>query len=181
MIAHCLSDHLLILLAWQYQSESVQHDLLLRQWVDLTLLTMFLYSSHEFNVPSSLSSYGRVSIIQVRHKKRMGTEGLSFYHPNLMCCLNQMLAVIKLSQHLVLSSKTARPIIPQGAQCMGHIMIMWSAICSLAPRLHFAKEARSHLCMDEPKRRTPVRRRLSLIQAVLVKLIPIGLVLTLDK
>ena len=24
----------------------------------------------------------------------MGTEGLSFYHPNLLCCLNQMLAII---------------------------------------------------------------------------------------
>ena len=33
--------------------------------------------------------------------------------------------------------------------------------------------------MDEPKRPTPVRRQLSLTQAVLVKLIPIGLVLNL--
>ena len=35
------------------------------------------------------------------------------------------------------------------------------------------------LCMDEPKRPTPVRRRLSVAQAVLVKLIPMGFVLTL--
>ena len=37
-----------------------------------------------------LSSYGRVSMIQVKHKKMMGTEGLSFHYPNLLCCLNQM-------------------------------------------------------------------------------------------
>ena len=62
---------------------------------------------------------------------------------------------------------------------MGHVQIMWSAVCSLAPHSHSAKEARPHLCMDEPKRPTPVRRRLSLTQAVLVKLIPISLVLAL--
>ena len=110
----------------------------------------------------------------------MGTEGLSFYHPNLLCCLDQMLAVMELSQHLVEpASKTVRPIVPRGAQCMGHVEIMWSAIRSLAPHSHFAEEARPHLCMDEPKRLTPVRKRLSLTQAVLVKLIPIGFLLTL--
>ena len=62
---------------------------------------------------------------------------------------------------------------------MGHIKIMWSTVCSLAPHSHFAEEARPHLCMDHPKRPTSVRRRLSLTQAVMVKLIPIGLVLTL--
>ena len=62
---------------------------------------------------------------------------------------------------------------------MGHDKIMWSAVCSQALHSHFAEEARPHLCMDEPKRPTPVRRRLSLTQAVLVKLIPIGFVLTL--
>ena len=42
-------------------------------------------------------------MIQVRHKKRMGTgtEDLSFYHSSLLCCLDQMLAVTELSQHLV--------------------------------------------------------------------------------
>ena len=62
----------------------------------------------------------------------------------------------------------------------GHVKIMWFAVCSLAPHSHFAEEARPHLCMDEPKRPTLVRRRLSLTQAVLIKLIPIGLVLTLE-
>ena len=56
---------------------------------------------------------------------------------------------------------------------------MWYAVCSLAPHSHFAEEARSHLCMDEPKRPTPVRRQLNLTPAALVKLIPMGLVLTL--
>ena len=133
---------------------------------------------HSFScLPSS--SYGRVFLIQVRHKKRMGTEGLSFYHPNLLCCLDQMLAVIELSQHLVSSSKTVRPIIHRSARCMGHVKIMWSAVCLLAPHSHFAEKATPHLCMDEPTRPTPVRRRLSLTQAVVVKLIPVGLVLTL--
>ena len=110
---------------------------------------------------ASSSSYGRLSMIQVRHKKRMETEGLSFYHRNLLCYLDQMLAVIESSQHFVSSSKTVRPIIPRGARCVGHVKIMWSAVCSLAPHLHFAEEARPHLCMDEPKRPKPVRRRLS--------------------
>ena len=121
----------------------------------------------------------RVSMIQVTHKKRMGTQGLSFYHPSLLCCPDQMLAVIELSQHLVSSSKTVRPIILRGARCMVHVKILWPAVCSLAPHSHFADEARPHLCMDKPKRLMPVRRRLSLTQAVLVKLIPIDLVLTL--
>ena len=62
---------------------------------------------------------------------------------------------------------------------MGHVKIMWSAVCSLAPHLHFSEEARLHLYMEEPKRPTPARRRINLIQAVLVKIIPICLVLTL--
>ena len=119
-------------------------------------------------------------MIQVRHKKRMGIESLSFYHPSLLCWLDQMLAVTELSQHLVSSSKTVRPIISRGAQCIGHVKKMWSAVCSLAPHSHFAEEARPHLCMDEPKRPMPIRRRLSLTQAVRVKLIPIGLELNLE-
>ena len=37
-------------------------------------------SSFSLQLDSS-SSYGRVSMIQVKHKKRMGTGGLSFYTP----------------------------------------------------------------------------------------------------
>ena len=62
---------------------------------------------------SSLLSYSRISMIQVRHKKKTGVE--SFYHPSLPCCPDQMLAVMELSQHLVSLPKTVRPIIPQGA------------------------------------------------------------------
>ena len=40
---------------------------------------------------------------------RTGTEGLSFYYPRLLHCLDQMLAVMSLSQHRVSSSKTVRP------------------------------------------------------------------------
>ena len=107
-------------------------------------------------------------MIQVRHKKRMGTKGLFFYHPNLLCCLDQMLAVMDLSQHHVSSSKTVRPIFPRVARCMGHVKIMWSAVCSLAPHSHFAEESRPHLCMDKPKRPTPLRKRMSLAQPVLI-------------
>ena len=82
--------------------------------------------------------------------------------------------------HLVSLPKAVRPIIPRGARRVGHVKIMWSAVCLLAPHSQFGEEARPHLCMDEPKRPTPLRRRLSLTQAVLAKLIPMGLVLTLE-
>ena len=118
-------------------------------------------------------------MIQARRKQRVGTQGLSFYHSNLLCCLDQILAVMELSQHLVLSSKTVRPIIPRGARCMGHVKILWSAVCSLAPHSPFAEEAIAHFCMDESERPTLVRGRLSLTQAVLMKLISISLLLTL--
>ena len=118
-------------------------------------------------------------MIQVKHNKRMGTEGFSFYRPNLLCCLDQILAVIESSQHLVSSFKTVRPIFPRGARCVGHVEIMCSAVCSLPPHSHFAEEARPHLCMDEPKRPTSIRRQLISTQAVLVKLILMGFVLTL--
>ena len=49
-----------------------------------------------------------------------------------------------------------------------------NVVCSL-----FTSTTLAHLCMDNPKRPTPVRRRLSLARAVLNKLIPIDLVLTL--
>ena len=51
---------------------------------------------------------------------RTGAEGLYFYYPRLLHCLNQMLAVMLLSQHRVSSSKTVRPRAPCGARCIGH-------------------------------------------------------------
>ena len=108
---------------------------------------------------------------------RTGAEGLSFYYPRLMHCLNQMLAVMSLSQHRVLSSKTVRPRAPCGARCIGHGVRTWSAVCSEAPHSQFGEGARPHLCMDEWNRLTPVRRRLSLTQAARGKPIATGLAL----
>ena len=80
---------------------------------------------------------------------RTGAEGLSFYYSRLLHCLDQMLAVMLLSQHRVSSSKTVRPRAPCGARCMGHIVSTWSAVCSEAPHSQFGVGARPHLCMDE--------------------------------
>ena len=99
--------------------------------------------------------------------------------PRLLCCPDQMLAVIWLSQHQVSSSKTVRPRAPCGARCMGHAMRTWSAVCSETSHLQFGEGARPHLCMDEWNRPTPVFWRLSLTQAVREKLISRGLALVL--
>ena len=80
--------------------------------------------------PSSSSSYDRISMIQMRYKKRIGAKSLFCYYPSL-------LAVTELGQHHVLSSKTVRPIIPRGARCVGHVKILWSAAYSLAVCLQF--------------------------------------------
>ena len=106
---------------------------------------------------------------------RTGAEGLSFYNPRLLHCLNQMLAVVLLSQHRVSSSKTVRSRAPCGARCIGHAVRTWSAVCSEAPHSQFGEGARPHLCMDEWNRPTPVRRRLSLTQVARGKPIPTGL------
>ena len=90
-------------------------------------------------------------------------------------CLDQMLAVMSLSQHRVSSSKTVRPRAPCGARCIGHAVSTWSAVCSEAPHSQFGEGARPHLCMNEWNRPTPVRRRLSLTQAARGKPIPTGL------
>ena len=107
---------------------------------------------------------------------RTGAEGLSFYYPRLLHCLDQMLAVNSSSQHRVSSSKTVRPRAPCGARCIGHAVRTRSAVCSEAPHSQFGEEARSHLCMNKWNRPTPVRRRLSLTQAARGKPIPTGMV-----
>ena len=106
---------------------------------------------------------------------RTGAEGLSFYYPRMLHCLNQMLAVVLLSQHRVSSSKTVRPRPPCGARCIGHAVSKWSAVCSEAPHSQFGEGARLHLCMDEWNCPIPVRRWLSLTQAARSKPIPTGL------
>ena len=107
---------------------------------------------------------------------RTGAEGLSFNYLKLLHCLNQMLAVMLLSQHRVSSSKTVRPHVPCGARCIGHAIRIWSAVCSEAPHSQFCEGgARTHLCMDKWNRPIPVRRRLSLTQVGCDKAIPTGL------
>ena len=106
--------------------------------------------------------------------KKTGAEVLSFYYPRLLHCLNQMLAVVLLSQDRVLSSKTVSRA-PCGARCIGHAVSTWSAVCSEAPHSQFGEGARTHLCVDEWNCPTPVRRQLSLTQAVRDKPIPTGL------
>ena len=76
---------------------------------------------------------------------RTGAEGLSFYYPRLLHCLNQMLAVVLLSQHRVSSSKTVRPRASCGAQCIGHAVRTWSAVCPEVPHSQFGERARPHL------------------------------------
>ena len=106
---------------------------------------------------------------------RTGPEGFSFYYPRLLHCLDQMLAVMSLSQHRVSSSKIVRPRAPCGARCIGHTVSTWSAVCSQAPHSQFGEGARPHLYMDKGNRPTPVCRRLSLTQAARGKPIPTGL------
>ena len=80
---------------------------------------------------------------------KTGARGLSFYYPRLLYCLNQMLAVMLLSQHRVSSSKTVRPRAPCGARCIGHAVSTWSAVCSEVPYSQFGEGVRPHLCMDQ--------------------------------
>ena len=128
----------------------------------------------------ALHSRGRRRRLKGIHSRpdtnRTGAEGLSFYYPRLLHCLDQMLAVMSLSQHRVSSSKTVRPRAPCGARCIGHAVSTWSAVCSEAPPSQFGEGARPHLCMDAWNRPTPVHRRLSLTQVAWDKPIPTGLV-----
>ena len=122
------------------------------------LLQRIFYTSHKCDDLSyalfKASSYlSVINCTRPRHRRRMagyllprsdtrkgmGTQDLSFYHPNLLCCPDQMLAVTELSQLLVSSSKTVRPIIDRDARCMGHVKIICSEVCSLAPHSHFAE------------------------------------------
>ena len=106
---------------------------------------------------------------------RTGAEGLSFYYPRLLYCLNQMLALVLLSQYRISSSKTVRPRAPCGARCIGHAVSTWSAVCSEAPHSHFGEGARPHFCMHKWNLPTTVCRRLSLTEAAPGKPIPTSL------
>ena len=56
--------------------------------------------------------------LQVSHKQKWG-HGFIFLPSHLLCCPDQMLAVMVFRQHRVLSFKTVRPRAPCGARCMG--------------------------------------------------------------
>ena len=114
--------------------------------------------------------------LQVRHEQT-GAEGLSFYYPKLLYCLNQMLAVMLLSQNRVSSSKTVRPRVPCGARCIGHAARTWSSVCLILHHTRNLVKERDLICMDEWNRPTPVSRRLSLTQAARGKPIPTDLAL----
>ena len=78
---------------------------------------------------------------------RTGAEGLSFYYPRLLHCLNQMLTwSYKASIEFL---KTVIPCAPCGARYIGHAVSTWSAVCSEAPHSQFGEGARPHLCMAQ--------------------------------
>ena len=145
---------------WFIEAAELQHPILiellvynyLRAWVVVVVVWKGIHSRSDTN--------------------KTVAEGLSFYYPRLLHCLNQMLTVVLLSQHRVSSSKTIRPRAPCGARCVGHAVSTWYAVCSEAPHSQFGEGARPHLCMDEWECPTPVRRRLSLTQAARDKPIP---------
>ena len=104
----------------------------------------FLISSQKHSASSSpSSSLFEGYPLQVIHKQDW-SQGFIFYYPRLLCCLNQMLAVMLLSQHRVSSSKTVRPRAPCDARCIEHAVSTWSALCSEAPHSQFGEGARPH-------------------------------------
>ena len=136
---------------------------------------MFLFTNRSFHLKNALRRHRCLKGIHSRSDtNRTGAEGLSFYYPRLLHCLNLMLAVVLLSQHRISSSKTVRPRAPCSARWWCGVST-WSAVCSEAPHSQFGEGARPHLCMDEWNCPTPVHRRLSLTQAARGKPIPTGL------
>ena len=61
-----------------------------------------------------------------------------------------------------------------GKSMDGHWRTTWSTVCSFVPQSQAAEEVIPHLYRQEWKRPTPVRRRLSRMQAVLGRVIPGG-------
>ena len=74
---------------------------------------------------------------------RTGAEGLFFYYPRLLHCLDQMLAVMSLSQHRVSSSKTIRPLVPCGARCKGKLLVH-------GPRFALRRHTRNSVKVRDP-------------------------------
>ena len=108
--------------------------------------------------------------------KMIGPEGSSFYYLRMLYCMDQMQAVMLLSQHRVSSSKTVRPCATCVARYMGHATRTWFAVCSVASYSQFGEGARTHLCMGKLNRPTLIRKQLTLTPAARSKPIPTGLV-----
>jgi len=72
------------------------------------------------------------------------------------------------------SSRAAKPNVPFGGWYREHEANMWSAVCSSAPHLQFAEGTKPHLCIVERNSPTQVRRRFSLTQEDLGRVIPGG-------
>ena len=115
-----------------------------------------------FNLCNAQSKMNRRCRLEGHHygsvTNRTRANGLSFYYPQLLYCLDQMLAVMVLIQHWVLSSKTVRPHALCGAQCMGHAIRTWFVVCSEMPHLQFSEGATPNLCMDKWNCLTPAHR-----------------------
>jgi len=72
------------------------------------------------------------------------------------------------------SSRVAKPSVPFGGWYRGQEGSMWSAVCSSVPHLQFAEGTKPHLCIVERNSPTAVRRRFSLTQEGLSRVIPGG-------
>ena len=82
-------------------------------------------------------------------KNRIGAEGLYSYYPSLLCCPDQMLAVMALNQRRVWSFRTVTPLLHVVPDIFGILSRFWSAFCCFgAPHLQFGERARPCLCMD---------------------------------
>ena len=114
--------------------------------------------------------------LQVRHKQDWG-QGFFLLLPETAVLPESDAGSDITKLHWVSSSKTVRPCIPCGAQCIGHAVRTWSAVCSEALHLQFSEGVTPHLCLDEWNRPTPVHRWLSSTQAAWGKPIQTGLAL----
>ena len=83
-------------------------------------------------------------MIQVRHKKWIG-EKFIFLSPQPTVLPRSDAGSGGVAPAPCFVIQNCQTIVPRGARCMGHVGIMWSAVCSLAPHPHFAEEARPHL------------------------------------
>ena len=106
---------------------------------------------------------------------KTGAQGISFYYPWLLYCLDQMLAKASIQFCYPKLSDFVHHGVPNGLE---HTIRMYSTVRSEVPHLQFGGGVRPHLYMDKWNCPT-VHKQLSLIQAVQDKLIPKGLALVL--